>query len=291
MCLGAELIMIKLSLSTIRGEPAVKYNVVHRGDDISIQTKDLLHELAAKRGLKQDINEPDLVVSVGGDGTMLHAFHMYSSKLDTTSFVGIHTGHLGFYADWKPQEVESLVDSMAAASASPPLRTVKYPIVQIEIATEKGIQTHLALNEFTLKGADATLVAELHINDERFEMFRGDGICISTPSGSTGYNKSLNGALLHPSLEAIQIAEMASLNNRVYRSLGSSIVLPKHHHCDIYPKKKMNMLLTIDHMNVQMNHIISIRSMVAETKVSFARFRPFPFWNRVREAFIGEIVE
>lgn len=269
----------------------MKYNVVHRGDDISIQTKDRFHELAASRGMEQDKDRPDIVISVGGDGTMLHAFHMYANQLDSTSFVGIHTGHLGFYADWKPAEVEDLVNSMAAAQASPPLRTVKYPIVQIEIETERGTETHLALNEFTLKGGEATLVAELHINDERFEMFRGDGICISTPSGSTGYNKSLNGAILHPSLDAIQIAEMASLNNRVYRSLGSSIVLPKHHHCDIYPKKKMNMLLTIDHLNVQMNDIVSIRSMVAEQKVSFARFRPFPFWNRVREAFIGEIVE
>ncbi|MFK7697481.1 NAD kinase, partial [Paenibacillus sp. HJGM_3] len=267
------------------------YNVVHRGDAISVQTKDRFHELAAGRGLVLDPEQPDIVVSVGGDGTMLHAFHLYKEQLETTSFVGIHTGHLGFYADWKPGEIELLVDSMAAAMSCPPLKTVKYPVVQIQIETERGTQTHLALNEFTLKGGEATLVAELHINDELFEMFRGDGICISTPSGSTGYNKSLTGAILHPSLDAIQIAEMASLNNRLYRSLGSSMVLPKHHHCDIYPKKKMNMLLTIDHLNVQMNDIVSIRSMVAEEKVSFARFRPFPFWNRVREAFIGEIVE
>ncbi|WP_127587355.1 NAD kinase [Paenibacillus koleovorans] len=269
----------------------MKYNIVHRGDEISSKTKDRVHELAAAHGMELDEQQPDIVVSVGGDGTMLHAFHMYSHRLDDTAFVGIHTGHLGFYADWKPAEVDTLVSSMAAAKAAPPLRTVKYPIVHIEIVTERGTETHLALNEFTLKGGGATLVAELHINDERFEMFRGDGICISTPSGSTGYNKSLNGAILHPSLEAIQIAEMASLNNRVYRSLGSSIVLPKHHHCDIYPKKKMNMLLTIDHLNVEMNDILSIRSMVAEKKVCFARFRPFPFWNRVREAFIGEIIE
>ena len=53
----------------------------------------------------------------------------------------------------------------------------------------------------------------------------------STPSGSTAYNKALGGAIIHPSIEAIQIAEMASINNRVFRTVGSPLVLPKHHTC------------------------------------------------------------
>lgn len=268
----------------------MKYNIVNRGDETSVRTKDRFHELAAASGLTLDPDRPDIVVSIGGDGTMLHAFHLYADRLDQTSFVGIHTGHLGFYADWKPKEFETLIQHMAADS-SEPVRTVKYPIVEIQIATGQGTETYLALNECTLKGVEGTLVAELRINDERFEMFRGDGICISTPTGSTGYNRSLNGAILHPSLEAVQIAEMASLNNRVYRSLGSSIVLPKHHHCDIYPKKGQKILFSLDHLNMQMTDLISIRCMVADRKVSFVRYRPFPFWNRVKEAFIGDIVE
>jgi NAD+ kinase len=167
------------------------------------------------------------------------------------------------------------------------LRTVQYPLVEIQITTEVGIETHLAVNEFTLKGIDGTLVAQLNINDEMFEMFRGDGICISTPSGSTAYNKSLGGALIHPSVESIQIAEIASLNNRVYRTLGSSMVLPKHHHCDIYPQSDKRLLLSLDHLSMQRNDLISIRCRVANQKINFSRFRPFPFWSRVREAFIG----
>ena len=66
------------------------------------------------------------------------------------------------------------------------------------------------------------MVADLTINGVDFERFRGDGITVSTPTGSTAYNKSLGGAVLHPTIEALQIAEIASLNNRVYRTLGSS---------------------------------------------------------------------
>lgn len=268
----------------------MKYNVVDRGDETSVQLKNRFHALAAECGLSLDPECPDIVVSIGGDGTLLQAFHLYVGRLEQTSFVGIHTGHLGFYADWKPQELDMLIRHMAA-DENRPSRTVKYPIINIQLVTEQGTETYLALNECTLKGVEGTLVAEVRINDEQFEMFRGDGICISTPTGSTGYNRSLNGAILHPALEAVQIAEMASLNNRVYRSLGSSIVLPKHHHCDIYPRRGHKLLFTLDHLNEQLTDLVSIRCMVADQKVSFVRYRPFPFWNRVRESFIGDIVE
>ena len=145
------------------------------------------------------------------------------------------------------------------------------------------------MNEVTIKGAEVTLVAQVDINDNLFEMFRGDGICISTPSGSTAYNKSLGGAIIHPSLPSIQIAEIASINNRVFRTLGSSLILPKHHHCDIYPREGQKILLSVDHLQFHHNDIVSIRGSVSDRKVRFIRFRPFPFWQRVKEAFVGTV--
>src|SRR5690606_8995868 len=164
--------------------------------------------------------EPDIVVSIGGDGTMLHAFHQYVDQLNRIAFVGIHTGHLGFYADWKANEIEQLVGMMAAPGLQLDEKmVVQYPVIEVQIQHKRHAepQIHSALNELTLRGNNATLVAQLHINDSLFEMFRGDGICISSPSGSTAYNKSLGGAITHPSLETIQITEMASINNRVFR--------------------------------------------------------------------------
>ncbi|NEW08414.1 NAD kinase [Paenibacillus sp. SYP-B3998] len=266
----------------------MKYNVIERGDEVSKQLTERFHTLAAAHGMPRDEENPDIVLSIGGDGTMLQAFHKYVQQLDRIAFVGIHTGHLGFFADWKPNELDDLAALMFSVPTPEELRAVQYPLVEIEITTETGVETHLALNEFTLRGVEVSLVAQLDINDEMFEMFRGDGICISSPAGSTAYNKSLGGAMVHPSLEAIQIAEIASINNRVYRTLGSSIILPKHHHCDIYPKAHQNMLLSLDHLYMQRNDVVSIRCRVASnTKVKFARFRSFPFWNRVREAFVG----
>ncbi len=268
----------------------LNYFVLNRGDDASRSLTETFNRLAKNHGLLWNDHSPDVVVSIGGDGTMLHAFHQFRNQLDRIAFVGIHTGHLGFYADWKPNEVERLISLMANGGDLKD-RVVKYPLLRVELTTEQGTHPLLALNEFTLKGAEATLVANLHINDSSFELFRGDGICISTPSGSTAYNKSLNGAVLHPALDAIQITEIASINNRIFRTIGSSLILPKHHHCDIIPRAGQKLLLTLDHITVPYSFVLNVRSTVAEQKVTFARYRPFPFWDRVKEAFIGDSIE
>lgn len=264
----------------------MKYSIINRGDALSKQLTDEFHQAASQYPLIRNDNQPDVVVSIGGDGTMLQAIHHFRDDLQTIAFVGVHTGHLGFYADWKANEIKALLEMMAHSNLS--RQIVKYPTAELQVTSERGTEHYVAINEFTIKGAEATLVAQLNINDEPFEMFRGDGIVISTPTGSTAYNKSLGGAIIHPSLPSIQIAEIASINNRVYRTLGSSMILPKHHHCDLIPKKKQNISISVDHIQRTDTTIQSIRCSVSNETVQFVRFRPFPFWNRVKEAFIKE---
>jgi NAD+ kinase len=265
----------------------MKYTLINRGDSQSIALGEKFHKLASDHGLVLDTEHPEVVVTIGGDGTLLQAFHHYKQSSDQLSFVGVHTGHLGFYADWTPDEIEQLVELMAAGASSP-INRVEYPLLEMNVESEKGQERFLALNESTVKCLEGTLVIQIDINNKPFEMFRGDGLCISTPSGSTGYNKSLNGSILHPSIESIQLAEMASINNRVYRTLGSSLVLPKHHHLSLYPRGKKNECIsfTLDHLNFRREAVTAIHFSVAHQKVRFARFRAFPFWNRVRESFI-----
>ncbi|MBP2002039.1 NAD+ kinase [Paenibacillus shirakamiensis] len=267
----------------------MRYYVLDRGDQLSVDLSEQFHKLAAENGFEMDAESPEIVISIGGDGTMLHAFHTFIDRIPSIAFVGVHTGHLGFYADWKANEIPELIQLMNghAVPNQPRPRIVNYPLIDLQVHKKSGSSSYICLNEFTLKGIDGTVVAQVDINDQQFEMFRGDGICVSTPAGSTAYNKSLGGAIIHPSIEALQITEIASINNRVFRTAGSALVLPKHHHSDIYSRKDQKLLLTLDHINISVDDLISIRCQVAKQKVSFIRYRPFPFWNRVRNAFLS----
>lgn len=262
----------------------MKFSIQSRRDDQSNELMGLAKSYLMDFGLQYDEDEPAIVLSIGGDGTLLHAFHRYTHRLDKTAFVGIHTGHLGFYADWKPSELEKLVLSIAKKE----FNVVEYPLLEVQVHRHHSqSSTYLALNEATIKSPDVTLVMDVELNGEHFERFRGDGLCISTPSGSTAYNKALGGAIIHPTLQALQITEMASINNRVFRTVGSSLVLPAHHNCVLKPVNEQKFNMTVDHVSMTEADVKSITFNVANEKVRFARFRPFPFWERVHESFIS----
>ncbi|MNF19132.1 putative inorganic polyphosphate/ATP-NAD kinase [compost metagenome] len=55
---------------------------------------------------------------------------------------------------------------------------------------------------------------------------------------------------------------------------------------DIYSRKEQSLILTIDHVNIPIDDFVSVRCQVAKQKISFVRYRPFPFWDRVRTAFL-----
>ena len=99
-------------------------------------------------------------------------------------FVGVHTGHLGFYTDYLDSEIDKLVENLKYDTGA----KVSYPILNVKITFENGeTRTMRALNEATIKRSDRTMVADLTINGVDFERFRGDGITVSTPTGSTAY--------------------------------------------------------------------------------------------------------
>ncbi|MEK3974278.1 MULTISPECIES: NAD kinase [unclassified Psychrobacillus] len=262
----------------------MKFFIQSRNDELSNQLMETAKMYLTDFGLVLDEETPDIVLSIGGDGTLLHAFHKYKHMTDSVAFVGIHTGHLGFYADWKPSEIEKLVISIAKKE----FKVIEYPLLEVTInyKHEEDNSVYLALNESTVKSPDVTLVMDVELNGSLFERFRGDGLCMSTPSGSTAYNKALGGAIVHPSLEAMQLAEIASINNRVFRTVGSSLVLPKHHTCLLRPVNGPDFMVTVDHLHLLHKDVASIEYRVAEERVRFARFRSFPFWTRVHDSFI-----
>ncbi|KRM12575.1 NAD kinase [Paucilactobacillus suebicus] len=250
-------------------------------------TKQLKSSLAAANFIL-DNDRPDVVITVGGDGTLLSAFHHYRHQLNHVRFVGIHTGHLGFYTDWRDFEVEELVDSLKQDTG----QKVDYPLVDVDITYVDGNVKHfIALNESTVKKAVNTLVCDIYIKGKLFERFRGDGLCISTPTGSTGYNKSIGGAVVDPSLVGIQLGEIASINNRVFRTLGSPIIVGKDQYLDLVLRTNDRLIVGCDQMQAHdldnPKEVRKIHYQISQSHISFASYRHTNFWQRVDESFIG----
>ena len=252
---------------------------------VSYELKDLLK----KHNFILNDKNPDIVVSIGGDGMLLSAFHKYEDQLDKVRFVGVHTGHLGFFTDYRDFELEQLVTNLQLDTGA----KVSYPLLNVKVHLENGeVKTYRALNEASIRRADRTMVADVVINHVHFERFRGDGLTVSTPTGSTAYNKSLGGAVLHPTIEAIQLTEIASLNNRIYRTLGSSVIVPKKDKIEVFPTRNDYHTISVDNSIYSFRNIERIEYQIDHHKIHFvATPSHTSFWNRVKDAFIGEVDE
>ena len=264
----------------------MKVSIISNQKPQSLEATATLKKLLSQTEIQIDEIHPDIVISVGGDGTLLSAFHRYAHRLNQIRFVGIHTGHLGFYTDWRDFELEELVDSLVHDEG----RSVSYPLLDVTITYQEAQQTQhfLALNECTVKRLSQTMVADIYIKDELFERFRGDGLSVATPTGSTGYNKSIGGAVLHPRVNALQLTQIASLNNRVYRSLGSPLVIANDEWIRIVLEEVDDYLVSVDQLNMTQAQITSLEYRIAEERIHFASYRHTHFWRRVKDAFIEE---
>lgn len=251
-------------------------------------TEEFLRKIAGTDVVIDEEN-PQLVVTIGGDGTLISAFHKYSHLLNTVRFIGIHTGHLGFYTDWRDYELDDMLEGLKHDKGE----SISYPLLDVRVQYRDQTETKrfLVLNEVVLKKVDGTMVCDVFVKDELFETFRGDGICVATPTGSTGLSKSLGGAVIHPRTEAIQLTELASVNNRVYRTLSSPMVIAKDEWIVVEAADQNGLILSVDNLTFENQQIEKIIYRIAKERVHFAQYRHMHFWSRVENAFIGKAGE
>lgn len=262
---------------------AISANHAEKSQNVAAELTDKLK----KAGFDLDCDQPSVVITIGGDGTLLNAFHKYSDRLDEIRFIGVHTGHLGFYTDWRDYEIDLLVESLIYETE----QSVSYPLLDVVLSYSDGQpdRKYIALNEATVRNIERTMVAEVYIRDEFFEKYRGDGLSVSTPTGSTAYSKSLGGAVVNPRVKAIQMNEIASINNRVFRSLGSPLIIAEDDWIRIDLKRDDKYQLHIDHFVESQVNLASAHFKVSDKQIHFASYRHTHFWRRVNDAFIGNM--
>ncbi|MEM9167221.1 MAG: NAD(+)/NADH kinase [Planctomycetota bacterium] len=149
----------------------------------------------------------DLVVVIGGDGTLLAE----SRRLASTGLpiMGVNAGKLGFLAEFTPDDAERYAVSVFGHD---PLRVRHVPMLRVALHDNGRATAEHALNEAVVTAGPPYRVIELciHIDGERGPVVRGDGLIVSTSLGSTAYNVSAGGPICHPGVDAMLITPIAA---------------------------------------------------------------------------------
>ena len=151
----------------------------------------------------------DLLISVGGDGTILRAI-THVKDLDIP-IVGINTGRLGFLATIKRDDIVGALDLIFEGKYHISKRTVLCVHTDRE---EANFDLDFALNEITVsrKNTTSMISIETWLDDEYLTSYWADGLVISTPTGSTGYSLSCGGPVIMPESDSLVLTPIAPHN-------------------------------------------------------------------------------
>ncbi len=182
----------------------------------------------------------DLVIAIGGDGTLIHAVHSLAAF--DTPILGVNLGRLGFLVDISPDEMTSRMDRIFRGEYIRDRRS----LLRGEIVRHNEvIHSSDVFNDLVYKVRDTVRMIEFetHIDGRYLLTQRSDGMVISTPSGSTAYALSAGGPILTPELDAILLAPICphTLSNR-------PIVVPAHSVIEIRATRhsRANSLVSFD---------------------------------------------
>ena len=162
---------------------------------------------------QQIIRESDLLISIGGDGTMLSCARKYGFK--GIPVLGINLGNLGFLNDIPPEELTSSLSKVLDGECYEDRRFF------LEASLKGKRKNLIALNEVVIHSGEIAQLIEydLFINDHFVYRQKADGLIISSPTGSTAYSLSGGGPIVHPQVNCIMLTPMLPL------SLNSSPLL------------------------------------------------------------------
>ena len=189
-----------------------------RSKDLSIMMDDATSELMGNTTVEvgsriQLSASCDLVVVVGGDGSMLNVAKQVASE--GVPVIGINRGNLGFLTDILPDEIETQLDEVLAGKFTVENRFLLDAILN---GAEEDKALGSALNDVVLHPGKAAQMIEfeLFVNGKFVYSQESDGLIVATPTGSTAYSLSAGGPIMHPDLNAVVLVPMYphSLNSR-----------------------------------------------------------------------------
>lgn len=257
----------------------MKYAIVAKKDEKSYQVESHVKESLTQAGWNYDKEHPEIVICVGGDGTLLYAVHLYLKCINDIHFVAIHTGTLGFFTDYTERQVMECISDLLHKQ---PI-TFESKLLQIQLDNHE--EPFYALNEMRIENVIRSQNVDIYIDEEFFETCRGSGICLSTQAGSTAYNRSLKGAVIDSGLSLLQLAEITPIQHVKHRSLANPYVMMDNRIITMKSDSFDNALLCFDHRNYPLDETKEIICKMSDLKVKFARYKQYSYLKRLKNLY------
>ncbi|UFT98035.1 NAD kinase [Radiobacillus kanasensis] len=230
----------------------------------------------------EDAEDANVIISVGGDGAFLQAVRKTGFRQDCL-YTGIaRHNEAGLYCDFNLENYDDMVHSIMNEE----LEVRRFPVIDVSVNEETNF---LCLNEVSIRSTlIKTIVIDVFIDDNHFERFRGDGLIVATPTGSTGYNKSTHGAVVDPKTPCFQVSELASLNNNRYRTLGSSFILDKERtlRLEIIQDGNDYPIIGFDNEAYSVRNIRDLTITMSNQIVKTVKLKNNSYWDRVKRTFL-----
>ena len=185
----------------------------------------------------------DLAIAIGGDGSFLRMIKNTNFN-ENCLYIGINAGTLGFAQEVNIEEIDQFILDLKDKN----YKVENIGIQEIEIKTPDTVSKQLSLNEMVIRDLDLNTVnLKVLVEGMLLEDFVGDGLLLATSFGSTAYNLSFGGSIVYNTLHTLQLTPIAPLNNKSYRNLLNSVILPDNKEITIKPcNRTKDLLITID---------------------------------------------
>lgn len=195
------------------------------GGGLEVATPQVATDLAQK---------PDLVITVGGDGTLLDAVRRF--RVWDVPFFAVNAGHLGFLSAVAMDQVGLAVEHIRSGGWV----EVEVPLLKVAARPASPAGEELAareifcLNDLVVERASPrTLTLSVEVADLEMAPVVGDGLVVATPLGSTAYARAAGGPMVHPSLAAFQVVGLNLHHSAHTRYVDTPLVLPPGHDLQI----------------------------------------------------------
>jgi len=249
--------------------PSPKHELIYLNEHVFLS--DLL---AISLSSKVKEIDYDILITIGGDGTILSAIRSEYEK--EKPILGIHAGKLGFLAESDIKNCRSVLRSIKKTEFKIETRS----LFEIQLSSDMD-NKYICANEIVIdRGKSArTMKANVYENSLLVNRYEGDGLIISTANGSTAYSLSAGGPIIHPSLDLITVTPICShsLSTRTIVLNGKSDVIID------FPDKKSSRTLTIDgQIDFEVKDEMEINVKVSKKKAYFLLTEESNYFNKLR---------